>query len=64
MVSKDAIANAEAERDALLRECQQMLLEISRRPGYLKLLGLAKFHLKMLSRYKIGRSRTRGGGLN
>ena len=44
-MSKDAIANAQAERDALLRECQQMLLEISRRPSYLKLLVLAKVHL-------------------
>lgn len=64
MVNKNAIANAEAERDALLRECQQMLLQISRRPGYLKLLGLAKVHLTMLTKYKIGRSRTTKSSLN
>lgn len=64
MVSKDAIANAEAERDALLWECQQMLLQISRRSIALKLLGLAKEHLAILVKYKIGRSRARGNGSN
>lgn len=59
-----AITDAEAERDALLRECQQMLLQISRRPSCLKLLGLAKVHLNMLAKYKLGRSRTRGSSSN
>lgn len=59
MVNKDAIAHAEAQRDELLGECQQMLLQISRRSIGLKLLGLAKAHLAMLSEYKTGRSRVR-----
>lgn len=64
MVNKDVIANAEAERDALLRECQQMLLHISRRSIALKLLGLAKEHLAILTKYKTGRSRVRGNTSN
>ena len=64
MVNKNAIANAEAESDALLRKCQRMLLQISRRPSCLKLLGLAKVHLTMLAKYKLGRSRTRGSSSN
>lgn len=64
MVSKDAIANAEAERNALVWECHQMLRQISRRSIGLKLLRLAKAHLSVLVKYKIDRSRARGNSSN
>lgn len=38
----DAIAKAQIERDHLCEECFQLLHQISRRPGYLKLLKLAR----------------------
>jgi hypothetical protein len=58
--SELAIAEAKNQRDALVRECQQLLLEVSYRPGCLKLLGLARNHLLMLTRYKSGRQRESG----
>jgi len=61
-VNKNAIAFAETERDILLAECRALLVLVSRRPGALKLLGLAKMHLEMLSKYKTGRSPRQHGG--
>lgn len=58
--SEQAIAEAKTQRDALVQECQQLLFEVSRRPGCLKLLGLARNHLLMLTRYKSGRQRASG----
>ena len=55
--SEQAIAEAKTQRDALVRECQQLLLEVSHRPGCIKLLGLAKNHLEMLAQYKASRRR-------
>lgn len=58
-MSKDAITSAETERHKLFLECQRLLLQISRKPSSIKLLGLAKQHLIVLSNYKLGRSRDR-----
>ena len=56
---KDAIAEAKTRRDVLVRECQQLLIEVSRRPGCVKLLGLAKTHLEMLAQYKATRHKVK-----
>lgn len=52
-----AIAAAQTRRDVLVRECQRLLIEVSCRPGCVKLLGLAKTHLEMLAQYKATRQR-------
>lgn len=44
-----AVARAIAERDLLCEECFQLLHQISRRPGYIKLLNLARDHLILLA---------------
>lgn len=55
--SDDAIAAAQTRRDVLVRECQRLLIEVSRRPGCIKLLGLVKAHLEVLVEYKATRQR-------
>ena len=55
----NAIANSKAERDRLCEECFQLLHQISHRPGCLKLLNLARGHLRILAAYKGSR-----GGFN
>ena len=57
--SDDAIAAAQTQRDALVRECQRLLIEVSRRPGCVKLLQLAKTHLEMLAQYKATRHKVK-----
>ena len=51
----NAIADAKTERDRLCEECFQLLHQISRRPGCLKLLNLARGHLRILAGYKASR---------
>ena len=58
-MSKDAIASPKTEQRELFLECQRLQLQISRKPSSIKLLGLAKQHLIVLSNYKLGRSRDR-----
>lgn len=40
------------QRSLLLAECHWLLNQVAYRPGYLKLLGLARNHLKILAQYK------------
>lgn len=60
--SENALAAAQSERDKLCEECFQLLHQISRRPGCIKLLNLAREHLRQLAQYKAGRGRQRGSG--
>jgi hypothetical protein len=60
--SRDVIARATAERDALLRECHQLLEQISRRPGAIKLLTGAKSAFEMYAQYKANREQERVSG--
>lgn len=53
--SEDAIAAAQSERDQLCEECFRLLYQISRRPSCLKLLVLARNHLRLLAEYKANR---------
>lgn len=43
------------QRSLLLAECHWLLNQVAYRPGYLKLLGLARSHLRMLAQYKLNR---------
>ena len=52
----EAIAAATIERDKLCEECFQLLHQVSRKSSCLKLLNLAKDHLKMLASYKSNRA--------
>jgi hypothetical protein len=59
MNDKDAIASAQANRDALLRECQQLLIQVSMQPNCLKLLTGVRDQMLMFSQYKANRSQRR-----
>ena len=52
----DLMARAADERDHVLAECQTLLYQIARKPSCIKLLGLARAHLRMLVAYKSRRS--------
>lgn len=43
-------------RDDLKRECHQLIEEIARRPGYLKLLAGVKDYLAISAQYKASRA--------
>lgn len=51
----DAIARAADERDRVLADCQALLYKIAQKPSCIKLLGLARNHLRLLAGYKSGR---------
>ena len=53
--NEQAIAAAKIQRDQMCEECFILLHQISRKSCCLKLLGLAKAHLKMLAEYKSNR---------
>lgn len=54
----EASATARLERDALLKECRQLLLEVGSRPNALKLLLGVRTQLLMFSQYKSRRSQS------
>lgn len=47
------------EREELQRECQRLINAIAYRPGYIKLLTLAKNYLETLAQYKGNRQQSR-----
>ena len=53
--NEQAILKAEAERGDLVSECHALIVVIAYKPSCLKLLGLARNHLKMLVQYKVNR---------
>lgn len=53
--SEQAILRAERDRSDLIAECHSLIVAIAYKPSCLKLLGLARNHLKMLSGYKSNR---------
>ena len=55
--SEQAIRKAEVERGDLVSECHALIVAIAYKPSCLKLLGLARNHLKMLAQYKANRTR-------
>lgn len=60
MISNEqAIIKAERDRGDLVSECHALIVEVAYKPSCLKLLGLARNHLKMLASYKINRMRQR-----
>ena len=61
--NEQALARAEAERGDLIQECHSLVVSIAYKPSCLKLLGLARNHLRMLADYKSNRGqRQRGSG--
>lgn len=52
--SSDTIATAQSEPDALVKECQQLLVQVSRRPGDLKLLVGVRNQLKIFALVQAG----------
>lgn len=56
MTNKEAIASAQNERDIIYEECFQLLYQISRKSSSIKLLKLARNHLKILVAYKQNRA--------
>jgi hypothetical protein len=58
-LDEQAILKAEAERGDLVSECHALIVAIAYKPSCLKLLGLARNHLKMLAQYKANRTRSR-----
>lgn len=54
-----ATERAERERGDLIAECHSLIVAIAYKPSCLKLLGLARNHLKMLASYKSNRTRQR-----
>ena len=60
MISNEqAIIKAERERGDLIAECHSLIAAIAYKSSCLKLLGLARNHLKMLAQYKANRTRSR-----
>jgi hypothetical protein len=53
--NQHAQAPAQAQRDALLAECHQLVNQIARRPGAIKLLSGAKSALELYAQYKGNR---------
>lgn len=49
---QQALARAEAERGDLIQECHSLIVSIAGKPSCLKLLALARNHLRMLAQYK------------
>lgn len=49
------------QRSLLLAECHRLLNQVACRPGYVKLLGLARNHLRMLAQYKSNRRQRQRG---
>ncbi len=46
---------AERERGDLVSECHSLIVAIAHKGSYLKLLGLARNHLRLLAGYKANR---------
>ena len=59
MFNEQAVLKAERERQELLKECHSLIAAIAHKSSCLKLLGLARNHLKMLASYKSNRWRQR-----
>ena len=57
--NEQAILKAERERGDLVSECHALIVAIAYKPSCLKLLGLARNHLKLLAQYKLNRRRSR-----
>ena len=57
MRNEDAIAAACLQRDALMLECRQLLIEVSNRPNCLKLLIGIRDQLLTFSQYKQNRGK-------
>lgn len=57
--SEQAIIKAERERGDLIAECHALIVAIAYKPSCLKLLNLAKNHLKLLAQYKANRQQSR-----
>lgn len=57
--NEQTIRKAEAERGDLVSECHALIVAIAYKPSCLKLLNLAKNHLKLLAEYKSNRRRSR-----
>jgi hypothetical protein len=51
--------HAELERQELIKQCHRLISAIAYRPGYIKLLTLAKNHLETLAQYKGNCQRSR-----
>lgn len=47
--------SAEALRSELVAECHSLIVSIAHKPSCLKLLALARNHLRMLAQYKGNR---------
>jgi hypothetical protein len=58
-LNEQVILKAEAERGDLVSECHSLIVAIAYKPSCLKLLGLARNHLKLLVQYKANRRRSR-----
>jgi len=57
--NEQSILKAERERGDLVSECHALIVAITYKSSCLKLLGLARNHLKMLAQYKANRTRSR-----
>ena len=56
MISNEqAIIKAERERGDLIAECHSLIAAIGHKSSCLKLLGLARNHLKLLAGHKVNR---------
>ena len=53
--NEQAILKAERERGDLVSECHSLIVAIAHKSSCLKLLGLARNHLKLLAGYKVNR---------
>lgn len=54
-LNEQSIRKAEAEHGDLVSECHALIVAITYKPSCLKLLGLARNHLKLLAQYKANR---------
>ena len=53
------LTRAEVERGDLIQECHSLIALIGYKPSCIKLLGLARNHLRTLAQYKSNRVRRR-----
>ena len=56
--NEQAVLKAERERQELLKDCHCLIAAIGHKSSCLKLLGLARNHLKLLVGYKSNRQQS------
>jgi hypothetical protein len=57
--NEQVILKAERDRSDLVSECHSLIVAIAYKSSCLKLLNLARNHLKLLAEYKSNRRRSR-----